>query len=253
MPDIIKGYKINIPEVTGNVTIICTATSQDSGSKIYTVTNNLINCTNDNRSRYADEGSLYAAIIRPDSGYELINVAITMGGINVTSNAYTYQDGNAVIDITSVTGDIEITVQAAATSSGGGSTPPSSGGSEPVSGDVLSYMTYGKGINQTTGVITDNPECWATVTPVTVVIGRTYTITLDADVVGFTESFVSLAIVLYSAFYYGFTGKDMTSGVHFTYVNKSGDILGEFEQHGAGDKDAGESGNTEGEGIEQFL
>ena len=55
-----------------------------------------------------------------------------------------------------------------------------------------------------------------------------YTITLDADVVGFTESFVSLAIVLYSAFYYGFTGKDMTSGVHFTYVNKSGDVLEEY-------------------------
>ena len=55
-----------------------------------------------------------------------------------------------------------------------------------------------------------------------------YTITLDADVVGFTESFVSLAIVLYSAFYYGFTGKDMKSGVHFTYVNKSGDVLEEY-------------------------
>ena len=55
-----------------------------------------------------------------------------------------------------------------------------------------------------------------------------YTITLDADVVGFTESFVSLAIVLYSAFYYGFKGKDMTSGVHFTYVNKSGDVLEEY-------------------------
>ena len=55
-----------------------------------------------------------------------------------------------------------------------------------------------------------------------------YTITLDADVVGFTESFVSLAIVLYSAFYYCFTGKDMTSGVHFTYVNKSGDVLEEY-------------------------
>ena len=55
-----------------------------------------------------------------------------------------------------------------------------------------------------------------------------YTITLDADEVGFTESFVSWAIVLYSAFYYGFTGKDMTSGVHFTYVNKSGDVLEEY-------------------------
>ena len=55
-----------------------------------------------------------------------------------------------------------------------------------------------------------------------------YTITLDADVVGFTESFVSLAIVLDSAFYYGFTGKDMKSGVHFTYVNKSGDVLEEY-------------------------
>ena len=109
MPDIIKGYKINIPEVTGNVIITCTATSQESSSNIYTVTNNLINCTNDNRSRYADEGSLYAAIIRPDSGYELINVAITMGGINVTSNVYTYQDGNAVIDISPVTDVIFIT------------------------------------------------------------------------------------------------------------------------------------------------
>ena len=187
MPDIIKGYKIRIPNVTGNVDIICRATSQQSSSNIYTVTNNLTNSTNDNKATSANEGSAYTATVTPNSGYELMNVAITMGGVNVTSSVYTYQNGNAVINITSVTGDIVITIQAVATSggdiggggdTGGGSEPGT--GSEPVSGNVLSYMTYGKGINQTSGVITDNPECWATVDAVPVVIGRTYTITLDA-------------------------------------------------------------------------
>ena len=57
--------------------------------------------------------------------------------------------------------------------------------------NVMPKMTYGKGINQTTGVITDNPECWATVTPVTVENGKTYTISCDAPwvwVYGFDDA-----------------------------------------------------------------
>ena len=187
MPDIIKGYKIKIPKVTGNVSIICRATSQGSDSNVYTVTNNLVNCTNSNTATNVNEGSPYSATVTPNSGYELMNIAISMGGTNVTSSVYTYQNGNAVINIPNVSGNVVITIQATATSGGG----ETGGGSNPVTGDVLSYMTYGKGINQTTGEITNNPECWATVDPVTVVTGRTYTISLDATwawVYGFDES-----------------------------------------------------------------
>ena len=197
MPDIIKGYKIKIPKVTGNVSIIGIASPKKSDSNVYTITNNLANCTNNNTATSVNEGSPYSATVTPNSGYELMNIAITMGGTNVTSTVYTYQNGKAVINIPNVTGNVVITVQATATSSGGdtggGDTGggDTGGGSNPITGDVLSYMTYGKGINQTTGVITNNPECWATVDPVTVVTGKTYTISLDATwawVYGFDES-----------------------------------------------------------------
>ena len=188
MPDIIKGYKIKIPKVTGNVSIIGIASPKKSDSNVYTITNNLANCTNSNTATSVNEGSPYSATVTPNSGYELMNIAITMGGTNVTSTVYTYQNGKAVINIPNVTGNVVITVQATATSSGGGET---GGGSDPVDGDVLSYMTYGKGINQTTGEITNNPECWATVDPFVVVTGRTYTISCDATwawVYGFDEA-----------------------------------------------------------------
>ncbi len=186
MPDIIKGYKIKIPKVTGNVTIIGIATSKQSDSNVYTITNSLANCTSSNTATSVNEGSPYSATVTPNSGYELMNIAISMGGTNVTSTVYTYQNGNAIINIPNVTGNVVITIQATATSGG-----ETGGGSDPVTGDVLSYMTYGKGINQTTGVITNNPECWATVDPIAVVTGKTYTISLDATwawVYGFDEA-----------------------------------------------------------------
>lgn len=76
------------------------------------------------------------------------------------------------INIPNVTGNIVITARTSAIT----------GGSNPVDTTIngMTYMTYGKGINQTTAVITDNPQCWATVNPVTVVSGKTYTISLDA-------------------------------------------------------------------------
>ena len=192
MPDIIKGYKIKIPKVTGNVSIIGIASPKQSDSNVYTITNNLANCINSNTVTSVNEGSPYSATVTPNSRYELMNISITMGGINITSTVYSYQNGNAVINIPNVTGNVVITVQATETS-GGGDTGggDTGGGSDPITGDVLSYMTYGKGINQTTGVIKDNPECWATIDPITVVTGKTYTISLDATfawVYGFDES-----------------------------------------------------------------
>ena len=202
MPDIIKGYKIKIPKVTGNVSIIGIASPKQSDSNVYTITNNLANCTNSNTATSVNEGSPYSATVTPNSRYELMNISITMGGINITSTVYSYQNGDAVINIPNVTGNVVITVQATETSgggdtgggdTGGGETGggETGGGSDPVTGDVLSYMTYGKGINQTTGVIKDNPECWATIDPITVETGKTYTISLDATwawVYGFDEA-----------------------------------------------------------------
>lgn len=192
MPDIIKGYKIKIPKVTGNVSIIGIGSPKQSDSNVYTITNNLANCTNSNTATSVNEGSPYSATVTPNSRYELMNVSITMGGINVTSTVYTYQNGDAVINIPNVTGNVVITVQATETSSGGDTGGgDTGGGSDPVVGDVLSYMTYGKGINQTTGVIRDNPECWATVEPFVVATGKTYTISCNATwawVYGFDEA-----------------------------------------------------------------
>ena len=105
------GKRINIPSVTGNVVITVTATAIPI---TYTITNNLSHCTTNNSSRSVNQGVSYSAIITPNSGYELLNVAITMGGTNVTSSVYTYQNGNAVISIPNVTGNVVITVQATA-------------------------------------------------------------------------------------------------------------------------------------------
>ena len=166
---------INIPSVTGNVVITVQATAIIvEPAVMYTITRNLTNCTSNNTTDRINQGESYSATVTPNSGYELMNVAITMGGTNVTSTVYTYQNGKAVINIPNVTGNVVITIQATASSSGGGS------GSNPVSGNVLSYMTYGKGINQTSAEITNNPQCWATVEPVTIKNGTTYTMSVDA-------------------------------------------------------------------------
>lgn len=169
---------INIPSVTGNVVITVQATAIIAEPAVmYTITRNLTNCTSNNTTDRINQGESYSATVTPNSGYELMNVAITMGDANVTSSVYTYQNGNAVINIPSVTNNVVITIQATASSSGGSN--PGGSGSDPVSGNVLSYMTYGKGINQTSAEITDNPECWATVEPVTIKNGTTYTISVD--------------------------------------------------------------------------
>lgn len=51
---------------------------------------------------------------------------------------------------------------------------------DPYNIDGMKVMTRGKGINQTTGIIINNPKCWATVDPVTVVSGQQYRITGNA-------------------------------------------------------------------------
>ena len=130
----------------------------------YLITKKLSNCTCSNTMSSVPKNGSYSTTITANSGYTLGSISVTMGGVNITSTAVS---GNT-INISNVTGDIIITAQATASS---GSDTPS---------DTIGNMIYGKGVSQTTGVIKDNAECWATIDPITVVSGKTYRLSLDA-------------------------------------------------------------------------
>ena len=99
----------------GNGSCVITASSGDvsetcsvvvSGFTMYTITNNLTNATNSNPATSIASGASYGASLTPASGYFLNAVTVTMGGVDITSTVY--DSGN--IEISSVTGDIVITV-----------------------------------------------------------------------------------------------------------------------------------------------
>lgn len=74
----------------------------------YSVTKNLTNCTINNTAWQITPGDSYSAIISANSGYNISSVKVTMGGIDITSTAYS----NGVITIGSVTGNVVITAVA---------------------------------------------------------------------------------------------------------------------------------------------
>lgn len=72
------------------------------------VTNNLTNCTSNNNATDTGKGKSYSATISANSGYNLSSVAVTMGGVDITSSAVS----GGSISIAEVTGDIVITAVA---------------------------------------------------------------------------------------------------------------------------------------------
>lgn len=100
---------INIASVTGDV-VITINTMQIPQTIYYTITNNLTNCTSNNNKTNTQENTSYTATISPSSGYTLTDasISVTMGGVDVTSTVY----NNGVINISSVTGDVVITISA---------------------------------------------------------------------------------------------------------------------------------------------
>ena len=74
----------------------------------YTITNNLTNVSTSNSANSIAEGSSYEAKLSVSTGYNIGNVSITMGGIDITSTCY----NNKTITISSVTGNIVITAEA---------------------------------------------------------------------------------------------------------------------------------------------
>ena len=81
----------------------------------YNVVNTLSNCSTDNDASTVQENRSYTANITAGSGWTLegASVLITMGGVDITSTAYS----SGTISIASVTGDLAITISAVASGS----------------------------------------------------------------------------------------------------------------------------------------
>ena len=75
---------------------------------VYTVTNTLSHCVNNNAATNVVSGQPYAALITANTGYTLDTVTVTMGGTDISSSAV---DGGA-ITIPTVTGNVVITATA---------------------------------------------------------------------------------------------------------------------------------------------
>lgn len=80
-----------------------------------TVTKSLTYCTVDNAAETANKYQPYEAVITPNDGYALADVVVTMGGTNITANAYkeeVYPANRGLISINRVTGAISISASA---------------------------------------------------------------------------------------------------------------------------------------------
>lgn len=76
----------------------------------YTVTSGLLNIESNNPSAIVAEGKPYTATLTAADGYEIGNVTVTMGGVDITADVY----AGGVINIAAVTGDVIVTASAAA-------------------------------------------------------------------------------------------------------------------------------------------
>lgn len=78
------------------------------------ITKNLTGCTISNAASQVDYGESYTATLTPENGKTMTSVVIKMGGVDITSTAYSA--GSGAINIAKVTGAITITAAASAPS-----------------------------------------------------------------------------------------------------------------------------------------
>lgn len=74
------------------------------------ITKNLTGCTISNSASQVEYGESYTATIAPESGKSINSVVIKMGGVDITSTAYSA--GSGAINIDRVTGAVSITASA---------------------------------------------------------------------------------------------------------------------------------------------
>lgn len=101
--------------VTTNAVTLSLDSSGDAGGEepeepvvTYTISRTLSNCTSSKTQKTVNEGESWSETLSPSTGYSLDSVTVKMGGTNITSSVYS----NGKINISSVTGNIEITAKA---------------------------------------------------------------------------------------------------------------------------------------------
>lgn len=125
--------------------------------------------------------SSHNCMVRPTFNDNCINKSLTWESSNSSlvwvhsGLCSTYADANGEVIITA-TSHSGVSKQITLTVSNGTLREKSSGGSTT---PTIGNMTYGKGIDQNTHLIKDDAACWATVDPVTVEQGATYTLQMD--------------------------------------------------------------------------
>ena len=97
--------RITFAVVTGDIVIEAVATAA-----AYKITNNLSSVYNVNRTSATYYGNFYSGSLFPEVGYEISSVSVTMGGVNITSTAYSRRENRIFIPF--VTGNITITASA---------------------------------------------------------------------------------------------------------------------------------------------
>ncbi len=103
----IRGSNINIPNVTGNITItVTTEIIPVTPDTYYTINYNLNNATSSNTITSVKKGDSYSTVVAPESGYTITDIYCIMGGTRI--NDYAVSGNN--INIPSVTGEVYISV-----------------------------------------------------------------------------------------------------------------------------------------------
>ena len=125
--------------------------------------------------------SSHNCMVRPTFNDNCINKSLTWESSNSSlvwvhsGLCSTNANANGEVTITA-TSHSGVSKQITLTVSNGTLREKSSGG---LTTPTIGNMTYGKGIDQTTHLIKDDATCWATVDPVTVEQGATYTLQMD--------------------------------------------------------------------------
>lgn len=173
---VVSGNKINIPNVTGDISVLVD-TEAIATPETLTISN-IGNITQTEKTEFYIEYSTNIAVTKHevswDGGHTFYDKTTE---VESTGTRYRFKHDNKgsagtyqmAIRVTTAKGTTKtsnvftVTLQSASTPEPG----------------TIGNMTYGKGINQSTHVITDNAECWATVNAVTVEKGATYTLQMD--------------------------------------------------------------------------
>ena len=96
----------------GGLTAECAVRVQNYG--VCRVTNNLVNCRNQNLDEAVLEESAYTATIVPNTEYDMTSVTVTMGDTDITASAVIIAEDklSATVNIEHVTGAVVITASA---------------------------------------------------------------------------------------------------------------------------------------------